>query len=305
MKSQIMIDILLTLLSGDKVNAGKIAEKHEVCPRSVYRYVNELALCGIPLDVSRGRYGGIKIADSYRLPAGFFTREEYAAVFNALNAMMSQLGDKNLSSAFKKLSAQQKEDKRSASVSGNIVIEGGTWGGSKKLYEKMRICEQAVEESKCLSIDYISREGEHSKRVIDPHVLIFKQNVWYLYAFCHTRQTFRTFKIGRIKSASFTGATFVKREFTRDDLNLNFSGYTDNLLKVTLGIDKSSLADVEDWLSIDNIEPRGEGFIATVFLPDDDGLVDKILGFGGKVKVIEPQSLKDRVKLIAKHISES
>lgn len=305
MKSQLMIEILIMLLSGKKVSAAQIADKYEVCVRSVYRYINELSLCGIPLEVTRGRYGGIRIADTYRLPAGFFTREEYSAMLNAVNAMLSQVGDKNLSSALEKLSIQQKTDKRELAVCGNIIIDGGTWGGSQKFYEKMRICEQAVNQSKCLIIDYISRDGEHSKRVIDPHVLIFKQNIWYVYAFCHTKQTFRTFKIGRIKSASFTGAGFEKREFTKDDINLNFSGYSDKMVEVTFGIERSSLADVEDWLGIDNIEPRGDGFIANLHLPDDGGLVDKILGFGGKVKVLEPQSLKERVKLAAKNICDN
>ncbi|MDE6441693.1 MAG: YafY family transcriptional regulator [Clostridia bacterium] len=300
-----MIEILIMLLSGKKVSASQIADKYEVCVRSVYRYINELSLCGIPLEVTRGRYGGIRIADTYRLPAGFFTREEYSAMLNAINAMLSQVGDKNLSSAQEKLSIQQKTDKRELAVCGNIIIDGGTWGGSQKFYEKMRICEQAVNQSKCLIIDYISRDGEHSKRVIDPHVLIFKQNIWYVYAFCHTKQTFRTFKIGRIKSASFTGASFEKHEFTKDDINLNFSGYSDKMIEVTFGIEKSSLADVEDWLGIDNIEPRGDGFIANLLLPDDGGLVDKILGFGGKVKVLEPQSLKERVKLAAKNICDN
>lgn len=303
MKSQIMIEILIMLLSGKKVNAAKIAERYEISTRSVYRYIDDLSLCGVPVYVSRGRYGGIKIADTYRLPSGFFTEGEYSAVLNALSAMMSQVSDKNLVSAFEKLQVQQKTEKRELSVSGSIIVDGGTWGGSKKFSEKMRICELAVNERKSLIIDYISREGEHSKRVIDPHVLIFKQNIWYVYAFCHTKQTFRTFKIGRIKSAAFTGASFEKREFSRDEIDLDFHYSSDKLVDVTFGIDKSSLADAEDWLGIDNIEPLGNGFTARLSLPDDEGLINKILSYGGKVKVLEPQSLKERVTDAAKKIA--
>ena len=72
---------------------------------------------------------------------------------------------------------------------------------------------------------------------------------------------------------------------------------------MTFGIEKSSLADAEDWLGIDNIEPRGEGFIASLSLPDDEGLVNKILSYGGKVKVLEPQNLKERVIETARKIA--
>ncbi len=303
MKYQIMIDIMMLLLSKRKLTAREIADRYEISRRSVYRYVEELNVCGVPIDVMRGKYGGIAITDTFRLPTGYFTRGEYAATINALNAMSSQVADKDVLSALEKLQVQQKSEKRGMSVCGNIIVDGGTWGDSKKFSDKMRVCESAVNESKCLLIDYISRGGEHSKRVIDPHVLIFKQNVWYVYAFCHTKQEFRTFKIGRIKSATFTGESFKKREFTRDEIDLNFFYSSENLTEVTFEIEKESLADAEEWLGIDNIEPRGKAFIATLTLPDDGGLVSKILSYGGAVKVLEPKDLKERVIAAAKRIA--
>ena len=271
-----MIEILILLLSGKTITASKIADRYEISVRSVYRYVDDLSLCGIPVYVTRGRYGGIKIADTYRLPSGFFTNGEYTATINALTAMLSQVSDKNLSTALEKLQIQQKSEKRELAVCGNIIVDGGT---------------------------YISRDGEHSKRVVDPHTLIYKQGIWYVYAFCHTKQTFRTFKIGRIKSASFTGETFVKKAVSREETDLSFNYPAEKLVDVTFGIEKSSLADAEDWLGIDNIEPRGEGFIASLSLPDDEGLVNKILSYGGKVKVLEPQNLKERVIETARKIA--
>lgn len=304
MKYQIMLDMLMLLLSKRKLSARQIADRYEISTRSVYRYIEELNICGVPVDVMRGRYGGIKIADTFRLPAGYFTREEYSATVNALNAMYSQVADKSIISALDKLKSQQKSEMRELSVCGSIIVDGGTWGDSKKFSEKMRVCEVAVNESRRLMIDYISRDGEHSKRVIDPHLLIFKKNVWYVYAFCHTKQTFRTFKIGRIRSATYTGETFEKREITRDKLDIDFFYTAENLCDVTLEIEKRSLADVEDWLGIDNIEPRGNAFIARVTLPDDGGLVNKILGFGGAVKVLEPPDLKNKVAATARLIAQ-
>lgn len=304
MKYQIMIDIMMTLLSKRKLTAGQIAARYGISARSVYRYIEELNVCGVPIDVMRGRYGGIAIADTFRLPSGYFTRGEYTATVNALNAMSSQIDDENVISALEKLQRQQKSEKRDLSVCGNMIVDGGTWGDSKKFSEKMKVCERAVNESKCLLIDYISRDGEHSKRVIDAHIMIFKQNVWYVYAYCHTKQSFRTFKIGRIKNATFTGETFKKREFTRDEIDLNFYYSAENLIDVVLEIEKNSLGDAEEWLGVDNIEPRGNVFVAKMTLPDDGGLVNKILGYGGAVKVLEPLELKEKVAAAARRIAE-
>lgn len=305
MKYEVMFKIMTRLLQKRKVTAKEIAEKYDVSIRSVYRYVEELIVCGVPIDISRGRYGGLSIADTFRLPAGYFTREEFSAAINALNAMASQINDENIISAREKLESKQKNEVRELSVCGNIIVDGGTWGGGAKFTEKMRVCEQAVNQSKSLLIDYISRGGEHSKRVIDPYVLIFKQSVWYVYAFCHTKQSFRTFKIGRIKSAAFTGAEFVKKAFTREDIDLNLNYNDKQLTEVTLEIDKSSLADAEEWLGIDNIEPLGDKLVANISLPDDDSLVNKILSYGGNVRVAEPSALRERVKAAAKRIYEA
>ena len=298
-----MLKILMQLLSKKKITAKEIAERYEISVRSVYRYVEELTVCGVPIDVARGRYGGLTVADTFRLPTGYFTREEYAAAINALDAMASQVHDKNIISAREKLESRKKNERAGSSVSGNIIVDGGTWGDTKKFSDKMLVVEQAVNEAKSLMIDYISREGEHSRRVIDPYVLIFKQNVWYVYAFCHTKQDFRTFKIGRIKQASFTGRTFEKREISRSEIPLDFYYSTDKLTSVTLEIEKASLADAEEWLGIDNIEPRGNSFVADVTLPDDSQLVGKILSYGGAIRVLSPKDLKEKVLAAAQKIA--
>lgn len=304
MKYQIMLKILMQLLSKRKITAKEIAERYDISVRSVYRYVEELNVCGVPIDVERGRYGGLTVADTFRLPTGYFTREEYAAAINALDAMAGQVHDENIISAREKLESRKKSERTDTSVSGNIIVDSGTWVDSKKFSDKMLVVGQAVNEAKSLLIDYISREGEHSKRVIDPHVLIFKQNVWYVYAFCHTKQDFRTFKVGRIKQASFTGRTFEKRTVTREDIPLDFYYDEGNLMDVTFEIEKASLPDAEEWLGIDSIEPRGMSFVADVSLPDDNQLVGRILSYGGAVKVLSPQSLREKVLAAAQKIAE-
>lgn len=305
MKYQIMVKMLLMLLARRKVTAGDIASRYDISVRTVYRYIEELAVAGVPVDVVRGRYGGITIADTYRLPSGYFTKNEYTAVINALTAMESQVSDDATETALEKLRQQIKTENDDRSVSGSIIVDGGTWGDTKNFSDKMRVCERAVEESLCLDIDYISRSGEHSRRIIDPHVLIFKQNVWYVYAFCHTKQDWRTFKIGRIKSARFTGKTFEKKKITREDIPLNFRYRSDELVELKLEIDREKLPDLEEWLGIDNIEPRGNKFIAEISAPDDDGLISKILGFGGGVRVLSPAPLREKVIEAARKIIDT
>ena len=53
---------------------------------------------------------------------------------------------------------------------------------------------------------------------------------------------------------------------------------------------------------MDNIEPYGNKFIARITAPDDGGLVNQILSYGGSVKVLEPEDLRLKVEAAAKKI---
>lgn len=304
MKYETMIKMLMYLLQKRKITARELAEKYDVSVRSIYRYVEELIISGVPIDIERGRYGGLTIADTYRLPTGYFTRDEYTATINALDAMASQISDENVIAAREKLESRKKYERDEMSICGNIIVDGGTWGDGKKFTEKMQVCEQAVNECRSLVIEYISREGKMSRRTIDPYVLIYKQNIWYVYAFCHSKRDFRTFKVGRIRYAAFTEKTFEKKQFTRDDIDLNFYYNVEELVDVTFRIEKNSLPDAEEWLGIDIIEPCGDAFVAHASLPNDEMLVNKILSYGGAVTVTAPKELKDKVAYTAKKIAE-
>ena len=59
MKYQIMVKILTLLLARRKLTARQIADRYEISMRSVYRYIEELTVADIPIDVTRGRYGGL------------------------------------------------------------------------------------------------------------------------------------------------------------------------------------------------------------------------------------------------------
>ena len=103
MKFAILIDILFDLLLKRKVTATELAQKHEISTRTVYRYIDLLSIT-VPVYVRRGRNGGICISDSYKLPMGFLTNEEYEAAISALSAMYSQLPEQRFLDAKRKLS---------------------------------------------------------------------------------------------------------------------------------------------------------------------------------------------------------
>ncbi len=305
MKYQVMIDMLFLLLKRRKVNAGELAARYGISPRTVYRYIEEMTVSGIPIDLARGAGGGIYISDAYKLPRGFMTRGEYDKAIEAMQAMESELGDAELRSAIEKLSAQRKRESRDDALSGNLLVDSGAWGSDRTFSEKLRLLSRATDEREALEIDYTARDGRRTRRVILPHLLVCKQNLWYVYAFCRLREEFRLFKVGRIRSMIGTGETFERLPFSRADVPLSFWTDGEKCVEAKFSIAPDVFPFAEEWLGIENVYEKDGGYFAEVTLPDDESLVGKILSAGAGFCVLSPASLAERVKAEAQKIAES
>ena len=305
MKFTILLEILFDLLAKRKVTASYFAEKHEISVRTVYRYIDQLSLC-VPVYIKRGRNGGICISDNYKLPVGFMTKEEYDSAIDALEAMYSQLPDERFLTAKRKLSAQIKRESRDVSIAGEIgtiIVDGGTWGDTKAFSEKLKLFEECIEKRIVVEIEYHARQGEKSVRKIEPHVLVCKQAVWYVYAFCHKQRAFRLFRLGRVASTYKTDAVFTKRHFTRADIPLNFWTSETDSVEARFEISKEAFADAQDWLGQENLRLYQGKWYAEVTLPNDDTLVKQILSLGAGITVLSPLELRKKVAESAKNIA--
>ena len=305
MKYQTMIDILFTLLDKRHTSASELAARYDVSVRTIYRYIDEMTVAGIPIDVTRGAGGGIFISDAYKLPRGFMTRDEYDRAIEAMRAMESELCDPVLQSAIEKLSAQRKRESRDDALSGNLLVDSGAWGSERKFSDKLRLVSRATEEREAMEIDYVARDGKRTRRIILPHLLVYKQNIWYVYAFCRLRNEFRLFKIGRMRSVVLTGETFERIPFSREDVPLSFWTDGESCVDARFQISKEVLPFAEEWLGIENVYEQDGKFYADVTLPDDESLVGKILSAGAGFQVLSPASLTERVRAEARRIAES
>jgi predicted DNA-binding transcriptional regulator YafY len=303
MKYEIMLGILFDLLAKKSVTASYLAEKYEVSKRSIYRYINCIEMAGIPIYTNRGNGGGFAIVDTYKLPSSFMTITELEQTISTLSAICDGVPNKTLESAVNKLKATIKNEYAGFDVkAGNLIIDGGPWGDTVGYKSKLITLQKCIDGNLQLSIKYHDRNGDVSERVIDPYIIVFKQGLWYIFAYCHLRGDFRLFKTGRIEYAQILNTSFVRQDISKIDLPLDFWHNTTSVEEISLEIDKSCLSDIEEWLGIENVKEENGKFISSVKLPYDDGLVSKLISFGGGVKVLSPDNLKEKLMLKAKEI---
>ena len=303
MKYTVLMRILFMLLAKKKVTAKEISDKFEISKRTVYRYMDELSLAHVPIMVERGQNGGFYIADSFKLPCSYLTQEEYDKLSALVSAFSETFRDDEEVNALKeKLFLSVKSARATSPVASPILIDSSNWNDYGGHSEKINIATEAINESKTLKISYHDRNGEVSKRVIEPHALILKQGLWYLFAYCRTREDFRLFKISRIEYAHF-GEAFSKRLF--DAKNLPFNEWYSSIEReeVELIVDESVKSDVEEWLGIDCVSVSPSGRItASCSLPYDKGLVSEIMKYGKKITVVKPEKLKRDIAENAKEL---
>ena len=303
MKFEIMLKILFELMSKKCVKAQYLADKFEVSVRSIHRYINALELAGVPIYTLRGNQGGFAIIDTYKFSSTFMSVKEFEQTINALSAITESVPNKELNNVINKLKSVTRNEYSGFDVKGgNLIIDAGPWGDTVGYKSKLVVIQRSIEECKKLQIRYHDRNGDVTERTIEPHVIVFKQGLWYIFAYCYLRNEFRFFKTGRIEQATVLEEKFVRRDLSNKELPLNFWHNSVETSEVVLEIDKKCLSDVEEWLGIENVETINGKHFATVNLPYDDGLVTKIMSYGNEIKVVSPKKLKTRISEFAKEI---
>ncbi len=294
MKYQIMLEIMFYILARKKVTARQLAERFEISLRTVYRYIDELSFV-VPITIDRGANGGYYIADTFKLSSTFFTSEEHVRLISTLKAVSKELGqDSELESIINKLTATKHNNYFPQLSSDSLVIDGGSWGNSAPQKEKIAVIVKAIKEKELLKIAYHNRSGEKSERKIEPYTLVLKQGIWYVYAYCHLRQEFRLFRLGRIENAVVVG-NFEKREITESAINFNDWYSQVEKEEFLLEVDKSIVSDIIDWLGVESIFEKNGKTYAQGFFPYDKTLVFEIMKFGSGLKVIKPEKLKNEI----------
>ncbi|MDY4187395.1 MAG: YafY family protein [Candidatus Borkfalkiaceae bacterium] len=304
MKYQTLLAILFKMLSGEKVTLKYLAERFEISERTASRYLREIELANVPVLAERGRNGGYYIADSFRLPANFLTKNELSVLLGFLNSMESEIKSNEITALRDKiLSVTKPEERELVLKSESLIIDGGSWNDAASP-GILSAAQKAISNCKKAEISYVDNNGKQTRRVIEPHALVLKQGLWYVYAFCLTRQNFRLFRTSRIEFMHVLNDSFTRRK--TGDFHLSYENWYSSLKReeILLEVSPSALSEVKEWLGVNAIFKKDGKIFARAALPSGNGLIAKLFSFAGKIKVIAPESVKSELIARAKNMIE-
>jgi proteasome accessory factor C len=156
----------------------------------------------------------------------------------------------------------------------------------------------AVRDGRALSIDYYSASHDAlSTRVVDPIRVVLVADHTYLEAWCRTAEGVRLFRFDRIVEARVLDERSAPPEpalAARPDTSLFDAD--PSLPAATLLIDRSA-AWMFDYYPLRVLRELPDGACEAAMTYASDGWMARfVLGFGSAVRVLEPQTLADRVR---------
>jgi len=209
-----VLTVLELLQSHQQLSGPDIAERLEVNPRTVRRYITMLQDLGIPVEAARGRHGTYRLRPGFKLPPLMFTEEEALALTLGLLAAR-KLGlavaapavEGALAKVERVLPATLRA--RVQAVQETLVFDFTPPAVAPTSEVIGTLC-AAVQQKRQVRLRYQSWESEITERNVDLYGLVYRASFWYAVGYCHLREGLRVFRLDRVLDAATGQETYTQ-----------------------------------------------------------------------------------------------
>ncbi|EHO77075.1 hypothetical protein HMPREF9942_01478 [Fusobacterium animalis F0419] len=284
MKDNRLFRILYYILEKEKVTANELAEKFEVSVRTIYRDIDSISSVGVPIFTTQGKGGGIKIDNEFILNKSLFDANEKEQIIAALQGL-EKTNEAYKSELITKLSALFK-----IKNSNWIEIDFTSWGSNNTYQDLFNALKTTIINKNIISFSYNSSKAEKINRKVKPIRLLFKEQDWYLYAFCLLRNDFRYFKLSRMKDLEVLAINY---EDNFENVVLKKELKYENIVNIKLKFDKNVAFRVYDEFNEAVIEDKNDNLCVEIKIPNNYKLYNYIFSFGANVEILEPEEIRN------------
>jgi len=193
-----------------------------VTDRAARRYVAILREAGIPVESTRGPYGGYRVGRGIRLPPLVFTAAEALGLVMAVldGSHAAADADDLVGAALGKIIRALPENVgRQAAAMRRHACAAPDRGAVRPGAETTSALVAALAAQRRVSIGYRSESGRQWEEDVDPWAVVVRHGRWYLLCHSHRAGAVRAYRIDRIQSAVAEGQQFRAPE-DRDYVDL-------------------------------------------------------------------------------------
>ena len=307
---------LLSLLQTHRSWSGAdLAERLEVTERTVRRDVDRLRELGYPVDATSGTNGGYRLAIGTHLPPLVLDNDEAVAVAVGLRSAAGAAIDGMEESSLRALAKieQLLPDRLRRRVSAlHSSVTPMQWATAEDVIdpEALSVLAVACRDREEVRFDYRRRDGETSRRLVEPHQLVTAGRRWYLVAWDQHRHDWRTFRLDRLSAARLAGCRFASRDIPGGDATSFVASSLGPMLRhheATLAIDATfaELDNVLRWVDHTPVKLETASCLISIRSEDLGRLAMTVarIALTAPVAVIEPTELADTIRQLAAHLT--
>ncbi len=309
---------LLSLLQTHRLWRGaELAERLDVTERTVRRDVDRLRNLGYPVDATTGSDGGYRLAAGAHLPPLVFDDDEAVAVAVGLRAAAgAAIGGIEESSVkalakIEQLLPDRLRRRVSALDSSVVSLRWMHTDDGVVDPDALSVLAMACRDHEEVRFDYQRRDGDDSRRLVEPHQLVTAGRRWYLVAWDLRRTDWRTFRLDRLNGVQLAGVRFVPRCIPGGDGAAFVAASMASLPREheALVAVRASYEQVAEGLSwVDHTPVDTEADSCTIRLRADklEGLVMAVvqLALGAPVRVVEPRTVAHEIEALIGRLSQ-
>lgn len=309
-KTDRLLAIVLELQRKKVVRAEDLAETFETSVRTIYRDMQALSEAGVPVIGAAGM--GYSLMEGYFLPPVSFSIEEAVTLLIGTD-LVTQAFDPTYGARAKasqrKLEALLSEPIRqeTARIRSTFRLLGrGEDTVQEQVHAYMEILRQAILNQQKVRFRYQKslpgQDGRlESVRDVAPYGLVLVRGSWILLAHCDLRHDIRHFRLSRM-----SGLTVLADSFTRPD-QFQLASYKpadDRRLLVRIRVCPSIVHKIKEsnYFFIETIEEHPEETLVTLRVRQIEEILSWVLGWGAQVAVLEPESLREKIREEAKNM---
>ncbi|MDR1616333.1 MAG: WYL domain-containing protein [Syntrophomonadaceae bacterium] len=304
------------IAAGKYPNTRYLAEKYEAGTASISRDIEFMRdMLGAPIAYDAARRGYYYTDKTFRLAAGFTTKEDMLAL-GMVKSLMSLYKGTPLYASVLRLLEEISIPTGSPETSPKTPPENNTWYEDRLVAAPISQAHvdppvwtailSSLKENRTVSFEYRGIwDNDYKTRVVRPYQLLFDNGAWFLYGFSVERSAVRMFSLSRMRGVRYTNEIFTLPsdfDFTRHTGGSYFGifiGMTTYRFSIEF-FHKAAIEVPERYWALDqDLQYRKNSVVLSFTSTQYDKVLEWLLSHGRDAQPLEPPKLVNDWK---KHI---
>lgn len=215
-----LLELLSLLQARRDWPGGELASRLQVSGRTVRRDVDRLRRLGYPVESITGPAGGYRLRAGTAMPPLLLDDDEAIAIAvglrTAARSSVTGIEETAVRALVKLEQVLPAPLRRRVAALGSATVASPAPGPTVDPQALTAIA-ACCRDSERLRFRYERRDGEVSRREVEPHSLVNHGRRWYLVAWDRRREDWRTFRVDRLSRPSSTGVRVAPRALPTKD----------------------------------------------------------------------------------------